>query len=250
MLGTLAGAAYVARTLRWRLTSAGHTVHGLHEVGTTPVSAIMLPAHFVAPETPARSALAALGETEALLLAGPPLAIVTDADVRAAAADGRLAPDAPVGTLARDLPATTPVGQLAVEAIVEMLGTGADQLVVLDGDQVCGLLTAGALLGLEAHSPIALRHTLLGAADHTVLRHAVRRLPQLFLTLARAGVPPRDLGRVLSLQHDAVVSRLLDFSLSRLGPRAGAAGLELARPRQLGAARVHARLRPRQRLRL
>ena len=218
VLGTPAGAAYVARTLRWRLTSAGHTVHGLRDVGTTPVSTIMLPAEFIPPETTVRSALTALGEAEALLLAGPPLAIVTDADVRAAAADGRLALDAPVGTLARDVLATTPVGQLAVEATVEMLSTGAQELVVLDGDRVCGLLTAGALLGLEAHSPIALRHTVLGAADPTVLLQAVARLPRLFLTLVRAGVPSRDLGRVLSLQHDAVVSRLLDFSLWRLGP--------------------------------
>ena len=218
VLGTPAGVAYVARTLRWRLTSAGHTVHGLRDVGTTPVSAIMLKAEFIAPETPVRRALATLEETEALLLAGPPLAIVTDADVRAAAADGRLALDAPVATLARDVLATTPVGQLAVEATIEMLSTGARELVVLDGERVCGVLTAGALLGLEAHSPIALRHTLLGAADQTVLLQAAARLPRLFLTLARAGVPSRDLGRVLSLQHDAVVTRLLDFSLWRLGP--------------------------------
>jgi CBS domain-containing protein len=35
--------------------------------------------------------------------------------------------------------------------------------------------------------------------------------------LVRAGVPARDLGRVLSLQHDAVVGRLIDFSLTRHG---------------------------------
>src|SRR5256714_1103622 len=33
-----------------------------------------------------------------------------------------------------------------------------------------------------------------------------------------AGVPSRDLGRVLSLQHDAVVARLIDFSIWRHGP--------------------------------
>ena len=43
-------------------------------------------------------------------------------------------------------------------------------------------------------------------------------LPALFLALSRAGVPPRDLGRVLSLQHDAVVARLIDFSVARHGP--------------------------------
>jgi CBS domain-containing protein len=217
-LGTAAGAAYVARTLRWRLTSAGHTVHGLRDVGTTPVSAITVPPRFLKPATPVRDALVALGEVEVLLLAGPPLAVITDAEVRAAASDGRLALDAPIETIARPDPATTPVSQLAIEATVDMLSAGARELVVLDGERVCGVLTAGALLGLEAHSPIALRHTVLGAADDTVLLRAVSLLPRLFVTLARAGVPPRDLGRVLSLQHDAVVSRLIDFSIWRNGP--------------------------------
>src|SRR5438067_10126757 len=40
VLGTRAGAAYVADTMRKRLTRAGHTVHGLLDVGTTPISAI------------------------------------------------------------------------------------------------------------------------------------------------------------------------------------------------------------------
>jgi len=38
------------------------------------------------------------------------------------------------------------------------------------------------------------------------------------LAVQRAGVPARDIGRVLSLQHDALVTRLIDFSLSRHGP--------------------------------
>ena len=41
ILGTEAGAAYVANSMRKRLTIAGHTVHGLPDVGTTPVSLIM-----------------------------------------------------------------------------------------------------------------------------------------------------------------------------------------------------------------
>ncbi len=44
------------------------------------------------------------------------------------------------------------------------------------------------------------------------------QIPKLFLLLSRAGVPPRDLGRVLSLQHDTVVARLIDFSIWRRGP--------------------------------
>src|ERR1700748_1150819 len=62
VLATEAGIAYVARSLRKRLTRAGHTVHGLHDVGTTPVSAIMRAPVYTEPEETVRSAAQRLGE--------------------------------------------------------------------------------------------------------------------------------------------------------------------------------------------
>jgi CBS domain-containing protein len=222
LLGTEAGAAYVARTMRQRLIGAGETVHGLQDVGTTPVSAIMRPATFCEPEAPVREAVKRLGETgvSALLvrLEGDELAIVTDAEVAARVVGDGVSADAPLRTIARAPVATVPMGQLAIEATVDMLAAGVEHMAVLDGGRVCGILSAADLLGLDASGPIGLRHTILGAADEEVLVRAVSHLPQLFLALARAGVPSRDLGRVLSLQHDAVVARLLDFSISKHGP--------------------------------
>src|ERR1700744_4553370 len=55
-LATEAGVAYVAGSLRKRLTRAGHTVHGLQDVGTTPVSAIMRPPGYAEPAETQRSA--------------------------------------------------------------------------------------------------------------------------------------------------------------------------------------------------
>ena len=162
LLGTEAGAAYVARTTRVRLTRTGHTVHGLLDVGTTPVSAIMRPAAFCAADLPAREAARRLDDedTSALLvrLADGELGIVTDAEVRAAVAAGGGTLDAPVGVIARAPAPTVPVGQLAIEATVDMLAAGVEHLVVLDGTRPCGVLGAADLLGLDARSPIALRH--------------------------------------------------------------------------------------------
>jgi CBS domain-containing protein len=222
VLATDAGVSYVAGSLRKRLTRAGHTVHGLHDVGTTPVSAIMrAPVYAEATET-VRSAAQRLGDdhVKALLVAMPDetIGILTDADVRAAVAGGQLSPDAPAHELARAPAPTVPVRQLAIEATVDMLAAGVEHMAVLDGDRVTGVLSAADLLGLDANSPIGLRHTILGAADADALVQAVSHLPQLFLALSRAGVPSRDLGRVLSLVHDAVVTRLIDFSMWTHGP--------------------------------
>ena len=221
LLGTEAGVAYVAGSMRERLTQTGQTVHALRDVGTTPVSAIMRPAVFCAPDEPLRSAIEKLGEGATALLVtleGDELGIVTDADIRAQVAKGTIALDAPLSAVARTPVVTVPVGQLAVEATVDMLAAGVQHMPVVEHGRILGMLSAADLLGLDAQGPIGLRHTILGAPDAAALERAVSHLPQLFLTLSRAGVPSRDLGRVLSLQHDAIVARLIDFAISRHGP--------------------------------
>jgi CBS domain-containing protein len=222
VLGTEAGAAYLATSMRKRLTYTGQTVHGLLDVGTAPVSAIMSRPAFCEPDVSVREAARRLGHdgVSALLLRleDDQLGILTDAEVRAAtSADGRSL-DAPVRTAARSPVPTVPVSQLAIEATVEMLAAGGDHLAVLDGGRVCGLVSATDLLSLETRSPIALRHVLLGAPNEEALVQAAGRIPGLFLTLMRAGLPPGELGRVLSLQHDTVVARLIEFSIARHGP--------------------------------
>ena len=222
LLGTVAGATYVAASMRKRMTGAGHTVHALRDVGTTPVSAIMRAATFCDPDEPLRLAAGRLGQnaTSALLvrLSGDQLGIVTDGDVRASVTGGEVGLDAPVRTIARTPVPTVPAAQLAVEAAVDMVAAGAEHLAVTDASGVCGILSASDLLGLDARSPIALRHMILGAADEDALVRATQELPRLFLLLVRAGVPARELGRVLSLQHDTIVARLVDFSIWRAGP--------------------------------
>ena len=222
ILGTEAGAAYVAISMRKRITYAGHTVHGLPDVGTTPVSLVMSRAEFCEPDEPLRAAAARLGQdgVSALLirLEDGELGIVSDASVRTALAVEGVPLEAPALAAARRPVATVPPTQLAVEATVEMLAAGSEHLAVLDGDQVCGLLSATDLLGLDTRSPIALRHMLIGAPDEDSLVRAAGEIPKLFLLLSRAGVLPRDLTRVLSLQHDTVVDRLIDFSVRKRGP--------------------------------
>jgi CBS domain-containing protein len=221
VLGTEAGAAYVAQSLRKRITSTGQTVHALQEVGTTPVSAIMRPAVFAADTDSLGDAALRLSQngTGALVVGRDEApGIVTDADIRAAVAGGRFSADAPVRTIARAPAPTVSVSQPAIEATIDMITAGVEHLVVVDHGRVCGVVSAADLLALEARSPIGLRHTILEAADESHLAEAVSRLPQQFLALARAGLPPRELGRVLSLAQDSVVARLIQFSIGRIGP--------------------------------
>jgi len=220
VLATRAGVAYVARSLRQRLVQSGHTVHGLQDVGTTPISAIMRPPVYADAVETVATAARRLGEdgVSALLVPGADgPAIVTDADIRACVAGPAFTADLPLAAIARAPAPSVPVAQLAIEATVDMLAAGIEHVTVVEAGQVVGILSAADLLGLDARSPIGLRHTILGAADEDGLARAVGHLPQQFLALARAGVSPRDLGRVLSLAQDAVVARLIDFSIWRWG---------------------------------
>jgi CBS domain-containing protein len=222
VLGTEAGAAYVAFSMRERLTVAGHTVHGLPDVGTTPVSLIMSRAEFCDPNDSLREVAARLGRdgVSALLirLEDDRLGILTDGTLRTALAVMDVSLDAPARVAARSPVPTVPPTQLAVEATVEMLAADSDHVAVLEQGEIRGLVSAADLLGLEARSPIALRHRLLGATDEDTLVGVARDIPKLFMLLKRAGVHPRDLGRVLTLQHDTVVARLIDFSIWKRGP--------------------------------
>jgi CBS domain-containing protein len=221
VLGTEAGARYLALSMRSRLTDTGHTVHGLPDVGTTPVSAIMREAEFCDPDEPLRIAAQRLGRdgVAALLLRldGDELGILTDASVRAALVDGATL-NAPARAAGRAPVPSVPLTQLAIEATVEMLAADSQHLVVRDGDHIHGVVSATDLLALDARSPIAVRHMLLGAPDEAALIRSAARIPELFLLLVQAGLPARDLGQVLSLQHDTVVARLIEFSIARHRP--------------------------------
>jgi CBS domain-containing protein len=228
VLATPAGSAYVATTMRWRLALQIHTVRGLPDVGTTPVSAIMRPPVFLPRSSTVRQAVRRLSDPGVIAVlvrdaatgeaTGPTdLAIITDTEIRAGLDGGALDLEAPLSSVWRHPAPTVPTRRLAVEAAVEMLAAHSDCVAVTDGDEVAGVLGTADLAGLDARSPIALRHTLLGSADEAGLERAAALIPPLFVLLLDAGLAPRDIGRVLSLQHDAIVSRLIDFSMSRHG---------------------------------
>jgi CBS domain-containing protein len=133
-------------------------------------------------------------------------------------ASGEVSIDAPLRALVRTPVPTVAIAQLAVEATIDMLAASVEHVAVLDGTRVVGLLSAVDLLDVDTRSPIAVRHMIQQASDEQSLLEAVAGLPKLFRLLVRAGVSPRDIGRVLSLQHDALVARLIDFSIDRHGP--------------------------------
>jgi len=221
-LGRPDGVDFVARTMRERLTRTGHVVHGLPALGTVRVPELIHnPPLFCNDDTPIREAAEAMTAhgVSAILVAGAERpGIVTDADLRARVVAGEVSRDSPVGAIAGEAVRVDP-DRLAVDAVVDMLEAGADHLLVEDArGSVLGIISATDLMGFETFSPFALRHAALRARDEDELVGVAGGLRRLFLSLLAAGLPPLEIGRVLTLQLDSLRLRLIDFASRRHGP--------------------------------
>ena len=179
LLGTEAGAAYVARLDAQapdrRRPHRARAARRRHHAG---VARSCGRPTFCEPDEPLRDAAARLGEdgVSALLVR---LGRRADSgssptpSVRAAVAVDGVPLDAPVRTRSRGRPVpTVPPTPARDRGDRRHARRRRRAPGVLDGERVCGMLSAADLLGLDARSPIALRHMLLGAPDEDALVRA------------------------------------------------------------------------------
>ena len=223
VLGRPAGAIFVARTMRERLTRTGHTVHGLPEVRTIRIGNLITgPPVLCRAERTIREAASLMSAERVSGLfvseAGE-LGIVTDSDFRHKVVAGGVDPEAPITAIMSRPLITVRADRYAVDAALDMLYAGVEHLAVTDArGKVVGLVSAGDLMGLAYWSPFALRAAVFNATSEAALNAAIKDLPELFVTLVQAGLKAPDIGRVLALNCDAVTTRLIDFAIARHGP--------------------------------
>jgi CBS domain-containing protein len=223
VLGRPAGAIFVARTMRERLTRSSHTVRGLPELRTVHIANLVKgPPVFCSPGKSVRDAASLMSEHRVSALLVPlegEFGIVTDSDFRQKVVAGGIAPDAPITAIMSRPLQTVRSDRYAVDAALDMLYAGVQHLAVTDpGGAVVGLVSAGDLMGLAYWSPFALRAAIFNATSEPALDAATKELPGLFAALVQAGLKAPDIGRVLALSCDAVTTRLLDFAIARHGP--------------------------------
>ena len=223
VLGSLAGAIFVAQTMRERLIRTGHTVHGTPEIRTIRVGNLIAgPPVLCRPERTVREAASLMSaeRVSGLFVSTPgELGIVTDTDFRQKVVAGGLSSDAPITTIMSRPVVKVRADRFAVDAALDMLYAGVQHLAVTDArDAIVGLVSAGDLMELSYRSPFALRAAILNASSETALDAAIKELSGLFVTLVQAGFKAPDIGRVLALNCDALATRLLEFAMARHGP--------------------------------
>lgn len=219
VLGRLSGAGFVASTLRQWLVRTGQVVHGSTELGTAHVADLVTePPLFCEPGTSITRAAEMMTESgrSAILIRTNDLLIVTDATIRARVVAGPISSENPVIRIAEPAVVVEPT-RIAVDVTVEMLDADVEHVVVAERGEVLGVVSATDVLGLQGRSPFALRHAILHAPDEDAVVAVSQRLGRLFLSLLDAGVSSPDIGRVLTLQYEALTQRLLDLAYAEYG---------------------------------
>ena len=164
------GVVFVAKTLRDRLIQTARTVGALTGVRARTVRSMLHGApEFCTPETPDLRRPPASWPTRGSRRSscgGPEgLGIVTDVDLRDKVVAVRASGDTPVGAIMSTPVQTIGAEVFASEASIHMMEAGVNHLPVLDGQgEVLGVLSASSLMSMDALSPFALRHFIMGAA--------------------------------------------------------------------------------------
>jgi CBS domain-containing protein len=222
LLGSPSGAEFVASSLRERLVRTGHVAHAQAEQRTAHLGALVhRPAVECTAETTAGNAARLMAEADVsclLVRLEDGFGIVTDSDLRTKLVARGRSYDTPVGELMVAPALTFPPDRLAVDAMIDMLDAGIHHLPIVEANGTAvGVVTATDLMYLESRTPFALRRSIAHSATVDEVVEAASHLPQVVVSLTRAGVIATDIGRVLALQSDTATLRLIDLALARHG---------------------------------
>ena len=222
LLGSPSGVEFVASSLRERLVRTGHVAHAQADQRTAHLGALVhRPAVECPPETTAGNAARLMAEADVsclLVRLSDGFGIVTDSDLRRKLIARDRSYDTPVRELMVAPALTFRPERLAVDAMIDMLDAGIHHLPIVEaGGVAVGVVTATDLMYLESRTPFALRRSIAHAATVEEVVEAASHLPQVVVSLTRAGVVATDIGRVLALQSDTATVRLIDLALARHG---------------------------------
>jgi CBS domain-containing protein len=222
LLGSPSGVEFVASSLRERLVRTGHVAHAQAEQRTAHLGALVhRPAVECTPETSAGEAARLMAEADVsclLVRLADGFGILTDSDLRLKLVARGLPYETPVRELMTAPAVVFAPDRLAVDAMIDMLDAGIHHLpVVQPSGGLVGIVTATDLMYLESRTPFALRRSIAHAGSVEEVVAAASHLPQVVVSLIRAGVVATDVGRVMALQSDTATLRLIDLALAKRG---------------------------------
>lgn len=188
---------------------------GVTERSHHPVSKYMRPIIWVHPDEKIRLVAQRIFDVRmscALIETAQGLGIVTDGDLSAKVATGRVSLDAPVSAImsvpAQQISHSSTVGS----AIVDMVQSGYHHLAVHDdGGRPVGVVRVVDLASAEVRDPLIVRRAIEDAETEEQLIAAGLMIRPTAVELFESGVSPSQIGVLLSTVTDVMLRRVIEF---------------------------------------
>ncbi|MFP4437044.1 MAG: DUF294 nucleotidyltransferase-like domain-containing protein [Chloroflexaceae bacterium] len=174
----------------------------------------------VAPEASVRQAAQIMREYDvsSLVVTSTPTGIITDRDLRNRVLAAGLDDTTRVSEVMTMPALTLPADSLVFEGLLTMLERDIHQMPITENNQVIGLVTRTDIMRRRSHSPLFLPRQLQRAQSIERLRTYSHQIVDTVGTLLDAGARTGDIGRVVTVARDGMLTRLLQDAEEALGP--------------------------------
>ncbi|AKK02959.1 DUF294 nucleotidyltransferase-like domain-containing protein [Corynebacterium epidermidicanis] len=143
--------------------------------------------------------------------------IVTDRDLRRMVATG-VNSGVPVAQLMTPQPRTIGPDTFAFEAMLVMAELGIHHLPVLDGNELCGVVSSASIVSLLRNNPMYLTAELSKVNEPADMAATFAAAEEIAVRLIERGATSQDVAGLLTVAADAVARRLLALAEEKLGP--------------------------------
>ncbi len=143
--------------------------------------------------------------------------IVTDRDLRSRCIAAGMVADAPLEAVMTPRPHVIDPEASAFEALLAMGRLRVHHLPVADEEGLHGLVSTNDLLRAQSANPLYIADRAGRATSLDSLRQAAEETRELHLQLVAAQANARQLGQAVTSVCDAVMRRLIDLEIARLG---------------------------------
>lgn len=153
-----------------------------------------------------------------LVVSHDPPSILTDRDLRNRVLADGLSDTTPVAQVMTTPALTLPADSLVFEGLLVMLERGVHHMPIIEQKRVIGIVTHTDILRQQNRSPLLLPRQLQRAKTVVELRRYTDQVTETVIALLDQGARVSDIGRVVAIAHDALLTRLLQDAERELGP--------------------------------
>ncbi|MFK7792065.1 MAG: putative nucleotidyltransferase substrate binding domain-containing protein [Devosiaceae bacterium] len=104
------------------------------------------------------------------------------------------------------------------DAMLAMSSRGIGHLPIAEDGKPVGIITRTNLVRRQQVSAVYMIGDIRRQSDTAELAHVIDELPNLLVQLVGSGVPPHEIGRVITSLADALTVRLLELGEAKFGP--------------------------------